>query len=166
MSLATVSAIALGVAGNFVYDYIKDVPVIGYIFHVLKWAYEFVTGTLNWAVKVWAVVFFGLTVYGCYYAVLFIRKRIKPPFYNYRQDTFRKWLWKWDWEYTKGKWQVANLRPYCKPCDVELVEMGDLNSSKSKCPSCERDERYQELPEEIIRLIRARVDKKAYKKEE
>lgn len=164
MILAMVSAIALGVAGNFVYDYVKDIPVIGYLFYILRWSYGLVTGTLNWAVKVWAVLLWGLTLYGCYFVVLFLRKRRKPPFYHYTEDTFRKWIWKWEWEHNKEGWQIANLRPYCQVCDVELVETGSLDSLNSKCPSCLRYEHYQELPEEIIRLIRARTEKKEYLK--
>jgi hypothetical protein len=157
------SSIALGVTGNYVYDYVKDVPILGFIVRLFKSLYELITGTTNWPEKIGSALVTMLAIYGFISLIQLLLRRKKPEFIYYKQDRFRVWIWKWDWQLIEGIWQIVNLRAHCPACEVELVETGNLESPCIKCPSNDRFyNNYDEPKEEIIRLIQKKVDKNEY----
>lgn len=157
--------IGLWVAGKSAYDAAKKLPILGVVVQGFKWLSDMVTSTLNLPLKVWNILLVAILSYGFYLLIRYVRRRMKPDYAKYTQDIFRNWIWKWDWRRVDSVWRVDNLRAYCPNCDVELVDLDILDSTRSKCP--EKKEIYvndDEPKEEIIRLIQAKVDKKCYPK--
>ena len=146
-----VGSIVLGILGNFLYDYVKQVPILGSITKLFKNLYLLITDT---QIKLWAVLVLAVLIFLMTYFVKWIKKKIQQDYASYTTDIFRILRWRWKWRRSAGNWQPVNLQSYCPPCDIELVKRKGIN----KCPGCNR--RYRdELKEDIINLIKARVGK-------
>ncbi len=125
---------------TIIYDYFKQNPFLSTIIEVVKWIGNKIIFILNYDIKVWWILSSIITIV---ILILFINLRrekiIKPDFYNYKEDKFKKWKWSWDWEYNriKGGWDVKRMQPYCPHCDTPLIKNSSLYILEYWCPRCE-----------------------------
>lgn len=134
--------IVLGIITSFVYDWIKDKPILSTITSIFKSIWEFLVQLMQVELKIWWIVL-GLTVYLIgQKGVREYRKSITPELpenlKNYVSASFRNWNWKWGWQWDgrNKKWIVKNLWPYCKKCDIELLDKSDIINKAIECPKC------------------------------
>ena len=74
---------------------------------------------------------------------IFIRisegKRVKPDFYNYTEDKFKRWKWTWEWIYDNGRnrWMISEMKAHCPNCDTPMIDYSNIYGNNFRCPHCE-----------------------------
>jgi len=159
-SLAAIgSTIVLGIIANFIYDSVKQIPVLGAVTHFFKLLYELGVRVLDWEIKLWVILLIVASVFMLRMLVRSANADTKPAFTKYKKDKFRVWIWKWNWRSGENGWRIIDLRPFCPDCDVELVDKSYSGHISNICPKCQLNYRFDEPEEEISRLIAAKVEK-------
>lgn len=128
-----------GALASLLFDLIKKVPVLTSI----KWVFELIVSILMFKVALWIIILVILIVVLVIWLIGNVSvNKVLPKFVEeYRQDTFRSWIWKWDWEqnsYSK-KWDITNLRPYCQYCNCIMSYNESMLGGFVKCPKCTRE---------------------------
>ena len=97
---------------------------------------------MDFELKVWWLILIVFTIL----ITNTIIKKIsisKPPILpekikSYVSDSFTNWNWKWNWNWDskKNKWTIIDLWPYCKNCDIKLLNKSSMFESAMQCPKC------------------------------
>ena len=138
----TAGTIILGLITSFVYDFIKEKPILSTIASIFKSIWDFLYQILDAELKIWWII---LLVIG-----IKLFQKLSKEYYkskipslpenlkNYVNDNFSNWLWKWEWNWhgDSKKWIITSLRPYCKKCDIELLNKSNVFDYAMECPKC------------------------------
>lgn len=148
------------------YDFSKKEPILTTIWRIIKWIGNFIMAILDFDLKLWWV----LIVIGLLILLLYIIAKIKgaeelkPDFYDYTEDKFKKWNWTWTWEFNKTKeaWVVSKMKAQCPKCETSLIENSSKYEIFFECPRCDFQARnsYCDDPYKIESLILDNLDRK------
>jgi len=140
--------ILLGLATSFIYDWIKEKPILTTVSSIFTSIWKFLIQILRAELKVWWVVL-ALTLYLVGKKIMSdYRRSITPElpekYKSYVRESFTNWNWKWVWKWdgNRKEWDIKNLWPYCKKCDIELLNKSDLLYHVWQCPRCCKSYEY------------------------
>lgn len=150
--IAILLTIALGIISSTIYDWLKSKPILSSLISLFKTSWKFLIQLLESDLKLWWIILSVLI----YKLIKFIinrysnRKTPKAPEYsNYRSERFTNWFWKWDWAWDPNlkEWYISNLKPYCPPCDIGLLNKSTILVQRQVCPKCQNQ--YSEKNQNI-----------------
>lgn len=162
------------ITATALYDYFKEKPILSTLGFILKSIWLFILSVLNFQLRLWWIAI-GLSIL---YLLLWVINKFneyrqaepkKPGYALYTSENYNNWLWKWDWVWNAKiqNWQIHNLHPYCKRCDIELVDRSLLTRELFECPRCGKsyDGHHRETDNEeaVEKIILDNVRKGKYK---
>lgn len=134
--------VILGVIAAAIYDLIKDQPIFSSIIQIARNIYFIIKNVLLLDLKLWIVIVV-ISIYKILKWVLSSYRKNRIPDLpknrrSYQRDEFDNWTWKWKWKWdsNKNEWIIDNLWPYCKKCDIKLLNKSNIIDKKMKCPKC------------------------------
>lgn len=161
--------VLLGIISCFIYDYIKNKPLLSSITGFYNSVSGFFIGFVHIDIRLWI----ALTAIAAYAILKKIIKNLLaspplPDFIAYKKDVFHFWIWRWDYEFVNGSWMAKDLTPYCPECDVELSLGQNIYRTWATCPkkknSFEQSNNQYESADDVEKLIRAKINKMEYPK--
>ena len=161
MSIASVILSFLLTIAN---DYFKSRPILYTIKSILTTLGKIILIVLKFDIKVWFLI---LAVF-VFYLINKLRKKnlIKPDFYNYREEKFKRWKWSWKWEinYNKSGWFITDLKAHCPNCDTPMIEHTSKYGLNFDCPRCDfiANDGQCDEPHKIERIILDNVQRKSF----
>lgn len=138
----TTGTVFLGLVTSFIYDWIKEKPLLSTVRSIFKSIWDFIYQLLITELKIWWIlaVFILIKTFQVLYKNYIKSKTPSLPenLENYVSDSFKNWNWKWDWKWDgkKNRWRVESLWPYCKVCDIKLLDKSTLLNELVECPKC------------------------------
>tara|TARA_R110002050_G_C8944347_1_gene512838 strand:+ start:69 stop:599 length:531 start_codon:yes stop_codon:yes gene_type:complete len=171
----TFGVLIIGIIGSiiasFIYDSIKDQPLLSTLETALLFLKNFIVLILSIKVSLWKILGIAVLLISAIKGYHFFqsRKTPKPPDYtSYVEDQFHSWVWKWDWKYDfqTESWVVTNLVPYCDDCLVRLIDRSNYLRANAECPNCKN--RYSsaydnyEYNDSILNLIYGKIENNEY----
>lgn len=160
-------AITLGLISAAVYDYFKAQIILTSIQTVIINIWMFLVNLFAVEIKLW-VIFLVLFIYKLFKWFYSTHQKNKVPnlpenLKNYKDDNFKNWRWKWNWQWDlkQNKWTVINLWPYCKTCDIKLLDKSSLIQNLMKCPKCHKYFENSEIddPKGVKSIIYDNIEK-------
>ncbi|MEH6770046.1 hypothetical protein [Maribacter arcticus] len=138
----TSGTIILGLITSFIYDFVKEKPILSTISSIFKSIWNFIYQILDTELKIWWILLVVIVIKIFQKVSKEYSKSKKPSLpdnlKNYVKDDFTNWNWKWEWNWDgdKNKWVIKSLWPYCKKCDIKLLIKSSVYDSAMECPKC------------------------------
>jgi hypothetical protein len=155
------------------YDYLRDKPLLTTIWTILMWISNLIKSILSLDIKFWWIIVIIIILVIVILIISFFNKSsnrdsIKPDFYNYRDEKFKKWswTWSWDWDSYRKAWHISDLKARCPKCDTPMIDNSSLHTLCFDCPRCEyvaRDNECEE-PYKIEQIILDNIERKRKEK--
>ncbi|MDT0293971.1 hypothetical protein ACFQ3R_11320 [Mesonia ostreae] len=139
-----IGTIILSLIAAIIYDYIKEQPILSTITTISNNIWRFIKNLFSVEIQLWLIISLLLLYKIIKWFYIKVQKSKIPELpenlKNYKADDFKNWKWKWDWKWdsNKAKWKIINLWPFCKKCDIELLDKSNFIQSAMKCPKCEQ----------------------------
>lgn len=138
------SAIIFGIISSFIYDLIKEKPILSTLSSIFETIANFLSKILQTELKVWWILVLLIAYKLMQLIIKEYHNSIIPDLpsniKDYKKDTFTNWIWKWEWKWrpNEKKWIIENLRAYCKNCDIKLLDKSSLFDTTMQCPKCQK----------------------------
>lgn len=133
-TLYYLGSIVLALIASFIYDGIKQLPLLSGLNAFVSW---FWSDVIRLKIELWLIVISFFVFY--LINKLNNAKRNLPDFKNYKKDQFDGYTWIWEWSYISGKgWQTKDITPLCPNCQTTMrYWFGLLNNYQASCPRCD-----------------------------
>ncbi|MBO9682274.1 MAG: hypothetical protein J7502_06340 [Flavisolibacter sp.] len=127
-----IGIILLSVFSNWVYDKVKDIPVLSWIAKVFVW----IRAGLNYEVRIWIVLLVLFLLISILGFIGISKSNSSPTFLNWKSGVLEKWKWSWEWTMKSGGWDVTRLTAHCPTDDTHMIPQKSIYGDQYYCPRC------------------------------
>lgn len=153
---------------TMIYDYSKDKPILTTTIAIFDWLGNLTSVVLNFDLKLWWVIISIFLLISIFVIIEKLKKDVtlKPDFYYYNEDKFKRWTWNWkyEWRSRENAWVICEMKAHCPNCETPMIDYSNRFDLRFECPRCDysaSDEKCDE-PHKIERIILDNIDRKIF----
>jgi hypothetical protein len=158
--LAWLSAVTVVVVGGLMVEWIKEFPVLGYLWSLSTRLLSFLSGGIT--VPLWLMATVSLLSLAMVFIVVSRLRRIqgRPVWRNYIEDDFLDVTWMWRYSYN----QIVDLVPMCPRCSYQMI-FADGSTWRAlprvviACQDCMYQVDFEGTPYELESRVRRLIER-------
>ncbi len=158
-------SITLSLICSFIYDGIKDLPILSTFIDISKFVWF---NIFMLPIKLWIILLIGLFFFVLKRRTHQIIKTNKnsPFFKGYTKENIDtiEWTWKWDYDHQRQSNHVSDLKPICNVCSTKMYENPHFQMTWN-CPRCKCSIKSTNSLQEIELIILDNVEKQNIEKQ-